>query len=67
MRTKFIPQAITNDTQVPRRTTLIIELDTYGTLDQSRQTTKSLISRIDLLFSIHSTQVVMDAIPIANL
>jgi len=67
MRTKFIPQAITNDTQVPRRTTLIIELDTYGTLDQARQTTKSLISRIDLLFSIHSTQVVMDAIPIANL
>jgi len=67
MRTKFIPQAITNDTQVPRRTTLIIELDTYGTLDQARQTTKSLISRIDLLFSIHSTQVVMDAIPIADL
>jgi len=67
MRTKFIPQAITNDTQVPRRTTITIELDTFGTTDQARQTTKSLISRIDLLFSIHSTQVVMDAIPIADL
>jgi len=67
MRTKFIPQAITNDTQVPRRTTLIIELDTYGTLDQSRQTTQSLISRVDLLFSINLASVIADGIPIADL
>ena len=67
MRTKFIPQAITNDTQVPRRTTLIIELDTYGTLDQARQTTQSLISRVDLLFSINLASVIADGIPIADL
>jgi hypothetical protein len=67
MRTKFIPLTITNDTQVPRRTTITIELDTYGTTDQARQTTQSLISRINPLFSIHSTQILMDAIPIADL